>query len=98
MLLYIDRDIVELVEDFRKLAVHKNTSVEIEQFRRQDSRLRGLGNGQLSQAVAVESGMGPGKAAIAIGFLFDDGAGPEARVPMDWLLRFPRPGRRHHRV
>jgi MFS superfamily sulfate permease-like transporter len=30
--LYIDRDIVELVEDFRKLAVHKNISVEIKQF------------------------------------------------------------------
>ena len=66
--LYIDRDIVELVEDFRKLAVHKNTSVEIEQFGRQDSRLRGLGNGQLSQAVAVESGMGPGKLRLRSDF------------------------------
>ncbi len=30
--LYIDRDIVDMVEDFRKLAVHKNISVEIKQF------------------------------------------------------------------
>ncbi len=30
--LYIDRDIVDLVEDFRKLAIHKNISVEVKQF------------------------------------------------------------------
>ena len=30
--LYIDRDIVDLVEDFQKLAIHKNISVEIKQF------------------------------------------------------------------
>ena len=30
--LYIDRDIVNLVEDFRKLAIHKNISVEVKQF------------------------------------------------------------------
>jgi MFS superfamily sulfate permease-like transporter len=30
--LYIDRDILDLVEDFRKLAVHKNIAVELKQF------------------------------------------------------------------
>ena len=52
--LYIDRDILEVVEDFRKMADHQGITVELKQFTGKTLRPEVEHDGPVRQAVAVE--------------------------------------------